>query len=259
MHVHSTRRLLALCILVGGLWAACSHNNGPATNAYLKQSESIVSGLADQLRQFQRIAPPSRPVLPPNPTDDQQRVYDGMVRIYPLYINQYYAAAIKRYQAVSDAYNQALEQIGALDASGADPLGVQYVNLRVQLLTEQRDFFTGLHSLADHSQTALVRRESADPADDLVVRVLSKATGTGADGEVIAEPVAAVAGLKDAAAAVAKRPPEPFGIGDEIAKLIDQAGQLQRDGANFQTEGAKLAASIRAKFPVQDWGMLQQK
>jgi hypothetical protein len=247
--VRSTRRLLALCTLACGLWAACSHNSGPATSAYLRECSTLAAGITDQARALPAVAMPAHPALPQSPTDDQQRVYDGLVRIYPLYVNQYHAAVMKRLQAITELYNQALDRIGSLDAAGVDAQGVQLMTLHVQLLTEERDFYAELRSVADHNQTSLVRRKSVDEADERLLAVFNAAMG-----EISAAPGAVGSGLRDIAAAFSKRGAEPFGVGDQAAKLADRAGQLQRDMAGYQTESAKFAASLETKYPGQDWG-----
>jgi len=252
--VRSTRCLPALCTLVCGLLLACSHNNGPTTNSYLRECETLAAGIAGQVRDFPAIALPTRPVLPEGPTEDQQRVYDNLMRIHPLYVNQYYAAFMQRCQAIAQTYNQALDHIGSLDAAGVDPEGVQLMTSHVQLLDEQRDFYSELRSLADHNQTALVRRKSVDAADELLLGLFNAAIGDAASA-----PAAVAAGLKDVAGAVSKRQAEPYGVGEQVAKLSERAVQLQRDVASYQTESVRLASSLQARFPGQDWSMYLAK
>jgi hypothetical protein len=173
------------------------------------------------------------------------------MRIYPLYVNQYHAAVMKRCQAISEVYGQALDRIGALDAAGVDPTGVQLITRRVQLLSEQRDFFTELHSFADLNQTALVRRKSVDELDGILVGVFSSAIG--------GDTAAVVEGLKDVAGPVSKRQAEPYKIGEEVARFSERAAQLQRDTAAYQADSAQLTAGLQAKYPGQDLGMTQPK
>jgi hypothetical protein len=231
--------------------AACSHDYGPATSAYLRECESLCAGLAGQVRDLPKIAAPSKPTLPTDPTDEQQRVFDGLMRIYPLYVNQYHAAVLKRCQAISEAYGQALDRIGALDAAKVDPAGIQLITRHVQLLSEQHDFFAELHSLADLNQTALVRRRSVDDLDVILVGVFNSA--------IAWDTAAVVADLKDVSGPVAKRQAEPYKIGEEVAKLAGLAAQLQRDTAAYQADSAQMTAGLQAKYPGQDWGAAQPK
>jgi len=247
--VRSTLRLLALCTLVCGLWAACSRNSGPATSAYLRQCGAIAAGADDQVRALPALAMPARPVQPKDATDEQQRVYEGLVRIYPLYVNQYHAAVMQRLQAIADQYGQALDRISSLDAAGVDPDGIQLVTDHVHLITEERDFYGEVRSLADHNQTSLVRRNGVDEADDRLVAAFGAAIG-----DVAAAPGAVASALRDAAGDLSRRKDEPFAVGEQAAKLADRAGQLQRDRAGYQAESARLVAVLQARFPGQDWG-----
>jgi hypothetical protein len=254
--VRSTRWPLASCALLFGFLTACSQNKGPATSAYLRECDAFSAKLAVQLRGLPKIAPPSRPALPPSPTEEQQRVFDGLTRIYPLYVNQYFAAVIERCRAVSELYGQALDGIGALNAAGVDPAGVQAMTVQVQLLGQERDFVAEVRSLADLNQTALVHRKAVDRLDEMLVKVLSSAIG----GAGLEDGAAAVsAGLKEVAAAVPSRQAEPFGIGAQVSRLADHAAQLQHDAAAFQAERARLAGDLKARFPGQDWGADQSK
>jgi hypothetical protein len=253
--VRSTCRLLALCTLLGGLWAACSRNSGPATGAYLRQCAALASGVAERVRALPAIALPARPAAPAqDATDEQQRIYEGLVRIHPLYVNQYHAAVLQRLHAITDQYGQALDAIRALDAAGVDPDGVQLVASHLQLVTEERDFYAEVLSLADHNQTSLVRRKAVDDADERLIAVFGAAIG-----DQLAAPGAVVSGLGDAAGALSKRQAEPFDAGDQAAKLAERAAQLQRDREAFAAGSAKLLASLDAKFPGQDWGGYSRK
>lgn len=257
--VRSTRWPLASCALVCGLLAACSQNKGPATNAYLRDCEAFSTKLAGEIGDLKRIEAPSRPVLPPSPTEDQRRVFEGMTRIYPLYVNQYYGAVTERCRALSQLYSQALDGIGSLNAAGVDPEGVQAMTLQVQLLDQQRDFFAEVRSLADLNQTALVHRKTVDRVDEMLVRVFNSAIGGAAGGGQEDAAGAVAAGLKEVAGAVSAREAEPFGIGAQVARVAERAAQLQHDAAANQAEKARLTAGFKAKFPGQDWSMLQPK
>jgi len=257
--VRSTRWPLASCALICGLLAACSQNKGPATNAYLRDCEAFSAKLAGQIRDLPKIEAPSRPVLSAVPTEDQQRVFEGMTRIYPLYANQYYAAVMERCRAVSQLYSQALDGIGSLNAAGVDPAGVQVMTLQVQLLDQQRDFFGEVRSLADLNQTALVHRKTVDRLDDMLVKVFNSAIAGGAGGGPEDAAGAVAAGLKEVAGAVSLRQAEPFGIGAQVARVSEHAAQLQHDAAAYQAERARLAADLKARFPNQDWGVIQAK
>ena len=240
--------------MVCGLWAACSHNNGPATSAYLRECSTLAAGITGQVRGLPAVPMPAHPVLPQNPTEDQQRVYDGLVRIYPLYVNQYHAAVMQRLQAIIEPFNQALDRIGSLDAAGVDPEGIQLMTLHVQLITEERDFYAEVRSLADHNQTSMVRRKGVDEADDRLLAVFNAAIG-----DAPAAPGAVASGLRDAAGALSKRQAEAFAVGEQAAKLVERASQLERDRASYLTESARLAADLQARFPGQDWGAYGRK
>ena len=256
--MRSTRWPLASCALAIGLLAACSQNKGPATNAYVRKCESLSEALAVQVRDLPRLAPPARPALQQNPTPEEQRVFDGMTRLYPLYVNQYFGAVMERCHAVSELCSQALDRIGVMDAAGIDPAGVQLMTLHVQLMDQQRQFFVELRRLADLDQSALVRRRSVDGADELLSGVFSSAMGAGAGVVGDAAAAGAVAGeLKDAAGAVSKRKSEAYSVGDQVSKVAELAGRLQRDTAAFGVERARLAAGLRSKYPEQDWGAVQ--
>jgi len=232
---------------------ACAPNKGPATSAYLRQCRDLSAKIAGQIRDQPAIAMPTRPSLPANPTDDQQRIFDGMMRLYPLYVNQYYGAVIARCRAVSLYCSRALDDIGALDAAGVDPAGVQVMTLQVQVLDQQRGFFDDLCKLAEESQTALVRRKAVDEADERLVLALSAASGW-ADPEAAGP---AMGAMKDAAAAVARRPAEPFGVGEQVARVGELGAKLQDSAAACQAECARLAAGLQAKYPGQDWSAAQ--
>jgi hypothetical protein len=257
--VRSTRWPLASCALLCGLLAACSQNKGPATNAYLRECESFSAKLAGQIRDLPKIEPPSRPALPASPTEDQRRVYEGMTRIYPLYVNQYYAAVMERCRAVSQLYSQALDGIGSLNAAGVDPAGVQVMTLQVQLLDQERDFFGEVRSLADLNQTALVHRKAVDRLDEMLVRLFGSAIGGGPGGGRDDAAAAVAAGLKEVAGAVSMRQGEPFGIGAQVARVAEHAAKLQHDTAAYQAERARLWGDLKARFPDQDWGAIQPK
>lgn len=249
--VRSTRWLLAPCALAFGLTAGCSHDYGPATSAYVRECESICAGLAGQVRDLPKIAAPSKPTLAQDPTEEQQRVFDGLLRIYPLYVNQYHGAVLKRCQAISEAYGQALDRIAAVDAAKVDPAGVQLVTRRVQLLTEQRDFYAELHSFAAGNQMALVNRKKVDELDELLVGVFSSA--------ISGDTAAVVAALKDVSGPVAKRQDEAYKVGDEAAKLAGLAAQLERDTAAYQADSAQMTAGLQAKYPGHDFGAAQPR
>ena len=249
--VRSTRWPLASCALTCGLLAACSPNKGPATSAYLREFESASGSLAGQIRDLPRIAPPSRPFLPVGASPEQQRVYDGTMRIYPLFVNQYYGAVMERCQAISQLCSQTLDHIGSMNAAGADPDAVQLMTLGVQAIDQQRDFFAELRRLADLNRTALVRRKSVDSLDEVLSGVFDSAIGGNAG--------AAATGLKEAAGAFSKRQAEPYGIGEQVARVAERAAQLQRDTAAYQADSAQLTAGLQAKYPGQDLGMTQPK
>src|ERR1022692_2145808 len=217
--VRSTRWPLASCALTCGLLAACSPNKGPATSAYLREFESASGSLAGQIRDLPRIAPPSRPFLPVGASPEQQRVYDGTMRIYPLFVNQYYGAVMERCQAISQLCSQTLDHIGSMNAAGADPDAVQLMTLGVQAIDQQRDFFAELRRLADLNRTALVRRKSVDSLDEVLSGVFDSAIGGNAG--------AAATGPKEAAGALSKRQGHPYGIGEQVARLAEGAGPPQ--------------------------------
>ena len=250
--VRSTRWPLASCALAFGLLAACSQNKGPATNAYIRDYVSAATGLAGQIRDLPKIAPPSRPFLPVDATPEQQRVYDGTMRIYPLFVNQYYGAVMDRCQAISQLCDQVLDHIGSLNAAGADADAVKLMTLGVQAIDAQRDFFAELRRLADLDRTSLVRRKSVDDADEVLAGVFSSAIGGGASapGEI-------AAGLKEAAGAISKRQAEPYGVGEQIARVAEKAAQVQGAAAAYQAEHDRQASSLRSRYPDQDWTMLQ--
>jgi hypothetical protein len=250
--VRSTRWPLASCAFTCGLLAACSPNKGPATNAYLREYESASGSLAGQVRALPKIAPPSKPFLPVDASPEQQRVYNGTMRIYPLFVNQYYGAVMERCQAISQLCSQTLDHIGSMNAAGADPDAVQLMTLGVQAIDLQRDFFVELRRLADLNRTALVRRKSVDGLDE----ILSGVFGAAIEGDAAASG-AVVEGLKEAAGAFSKRQAEPYGIGEQVAHVAERAAQLQGGTAAYKAGHAQLAAGLKSKYPDQDWGMLQ--
>ena len=250
--VRSTRWPVASCALTFGLLVACSQNKGPATNAYLREFESAAGSLAGQIRDLPKIAPPSRPFLPVNASPEQQRVYDGTMRIYPLFVNQYYGAVLERCQAISQLCSQTLDHIGSMNAAGADPDGVQLMTLGVQAIDQQRDFFVELRRLADLNRTALVHRKSVDNLDEILSGVFNSAI----DGNAAAAGAVA-SGLKEAAGAASKREAEPFGVGEQVARVAERAAQMQGGTAAYQAGRAKLGAGLRSRYPDQDWTMFQ--
>jgi len=240
--------------------AGCSANKGPATSAYIREFESVAAGLAGQIRGLPGIPPPSRPSLPPNPSEDQQRVFDGTTRIYPLFVNQYYGAVMERCQALSRLFGQAQDKIGAISAAGVDPAAALLAAHRGQVFGQWRDFFTELRRLADLNRTALVRRKSVDELDDMLSGVFGSAVAGSAGGAGESTAAGAVAGgLKEVAGAASRRQGEQYGIGDQVARVEEGAAQLQRDSAACQSEHDELAKSLKARYPDQDWGMLQPK
>jgi len=245
--VRYPRRHLVLCALACAVLGACSQNKGPATSAYLRACGALTAKLAGQVHDLPAIAPPARPTLAPDPTPDQQRVFDGLTRIYPLYVNQYYAAVIERSRVMTQLCRQTLDDIGALNAAGVDPAGVQLMSVEAQAIDRRRDFFDELHRLADLSQTALVRRKAVDDADELLVGAFKAAVGGG-------DAAAVAGGLKDAAAAVSRRPGEPPGVAEQIARVMERAARLQQGVAADEAERSRLAADLRARYPGEDLG-----
>lgn len=254
-----TPRPLLSCALICGLLAGCSASKGPATSAYLREFESDCAGAAGQVRGLPGIPPPSRPSLPPNPTDEEQRVFDGTMRIYPLFVNQYYGAIMERCQALSQISGQAQDRIAAMNAAGVDPAAALLAAHRGQVFGQWREFFTELRRLADLNRTALVRRKSVDDLDVMLSGVFSSAIAGSADGGNEDAAAAAAKGLKAVAGAASGRQGEQYGIGDQVARVAELAAQLQGDAAACLSEHAGLAKDLQARYPDQDWGMLQAK
>jgi len=180
------------------------------------------------------------------------------MRIYPLFVNQYYGAVMERCRAISKLCSQTEDRIGAMNAAGADPDSVRLVTLSVQEIDHRREFFEEVRRLADLDRTSLVRRQSVDDSDDLLSAMFSAVIGGGAGGwDESASVGAVVGGMKEVAGAVSGRQAEQYGIGDQVARVSEAAARLQGELKAFQSERARLASSLQSRYPGQDWGMMQ--
>jgi hypothetical protein len=258
-HVSHTPWPLLSCILIGGAMAGCSANKGPATGAYIRDCESACAGIPGQVRDMPKLPAPAKPSLPPNPTDEELRINNGMVKIYPLFVNQFYGAVFERCQALSQLYGQARDGLAAVKVDGVDSAAVQTMTLRQQAMGQRREVFAALGHLAAVSRDSLKRRHSADGLDDelaaLMAASVDKLAGAG-------EFDAAAAGtlldqLGAASGEASMREAGKDGVADEITRVNSAVAELKRDIAQSGSERSKLAADLKARYPGEDWGALQ--
>lgn len=244
-------------IVIGGVLAGCAQNRGPATSAYVREYESVFTSLAGQIRELPKVAPPTRPLLPANPTSEELRIYNGMERIYPLFVNQYYGSVYERCQALSQICTQAQERIAAIKTDGVDSAALQLATVAQQAVGERRDFFTELGRLAALNRDALKRRHSTDALDEVLMGIMTGSIDAVANcGEDDAAVVGVVGRLKEAADAASKRLEEKDAVVDQLARETAAATELQRGMAECTAEHAKLATVLREKYPDQDWSTL---
>ncbi len=252
---------LVSCILIGGVLAGCAQNKGPATNAYIRECESASASLASQIQGLPKVSPPSRPTLPANPTSEELRIFNGMEKIYPLFVNQYYGAAYDRCQALSQLYSQTQDRIAATKADGVDSAAVQLMTLRQQTVGQRHEVFVELGRLSALNRDALKRRRTTDALDEILLGIVSGsietlANGGGADDAALGGDLGK---LKEAADSASKREGEKEAVVDQIARETAAVTALQRGEAECRTERTKLTEVLKAKYPDQDWGMLLPK
>jgi hypothetical protein len=244
-------------LLLGAILAGCAQNKGPATAAYVREFESAASGLAAQIGALPRVTPPAKPALAANPTAEEQRIYAGMEKIYPLFVNQYYGAVYERCQALAQLCGQAQERIGAIKADGVDSAAVRLATVVQQAMGSKREFYAELGRLAALDRDALKRRHSTDAVDDFLLGImdgsLDRLANCGDDDSVVA---GVVGRLKEAADAASKRPDDKDAVVEQVAREAAAAAELQRGMVECRTERARLAADLRARYPDQDWSAL---
>ncbi len=247
------------CLLLGGVLAGCAQNRGPATGAYVREFESAASALSGQIRELPRVAPPAKPTLPANPTPEEQRIYDGMDRIYPLFVNQYYGSVYERCQTLAQLCGQAQDRIAAIKTDGVDSAAVQLATVAGQAMGNKRAFFVELGRLAALNRDALKRRRTTDAVDDFLQAImdgsLDRLANCGDDDRVAA---GVVSRLKEAADAAAKRQEDTDAVVDQVARGTAAAAELERGMVECRSGRAKLAADLKAKYPGQDWTALTQ-
>ncbi len=247
------------CLLLGGILAGCAQNKGPATSAYIREFESAASALSGQIRELPRVAPPAKPTLPANPTPEEQRIFTGMDRIYPLFVNQYYGSVYERCQTLAQLCGEAQDRIAAIKTDGVDAAAVQLATVAGQAMGNKRAFFVELGRLAALNRDALKRRHATDAVDDFLLGImdgsLDRLANCGDDDRVAA---GVVAKLKEAAGAASKRQEDKDAVVEQVARESAAATELQRGMAECQSGRAKLAADLRAKYPQQDWASLTQ-
>jgi len=251
--------LLVPCVLICGWVTGCSANKGPATHAYLRGYQSAYASLASQIRDLPRISPPVRPAEPPNPTSEELRIFDGMTRIYPIAVSQFYGSAFERCQALTQLYSQTQDRIAAMDTAGVEPDAVQFVGLQSQALGQRREFFTQLGRLIALNRDALARRHGVDDLDETLSILISGSVSALAHGEDDAAIGGVLAGLKDTAGAASKRLDAKSAVNEQITHATEAVTELQRGVAACQAEQAKLTAGLQAKYPGQDWTELVPK
>jgi len=246
-------------LLLGAVLAGCAGNKGPATSAYVRDFESAASGLSDRIRDLPRLAPPAKPALPANPTPEEQRIYDGLDRIYPLFVNQYYGSVYERCQTLAQLCGEAQERIAAIKTDGVDSAAVQLASVAQQAMGEKRAFFVELGRLAAVNRDALKRRRSTDAVDDFLLGImdgsLDRLANCG-DDEAVAAGV--VARLKVAAEAASRRQEDRDAVVEQVARGSAAAAELERGMADCRSGRSKLAADLKARYPDQDWAALTQ-
>jgi hypothetical protein len=241
-------------LLIGGALAGCAQSRGPATSAYLRECDAASAALAGQVRELPKIPPPSRPSLPASPTAEELRIFNGMERIYPLFVNQYYGAVFDRCQALAQLYSQTQDRVAAVKADGVDSAAVQFVALRLQASGQRREVFVELGRLAALNRDALKRRRTTDSLDEILQGVAGGVVETLA---VCGDDGAAAAGvlskLREAADAASRRETDREAVAGQIAREAAAVAELQRGEADCLAARVKLLSDLRARYPGQDW------
>jgi hypothetical protein len=248
-----------LAALICSVLTACSVNRVPATNAYLRAYESASENLMQQVQQLPRLIAPRRPYLPTSPTWEERRGNVLARRNYPDALARYFGALSQRCQALSRLYGQAQGQFAALNGAGVDTDAVRLVALRVTTIGQRRKEFVELDRLCQLRRDALLRGQSDEVLDSLVLGIGQGVVDGAAGGPETAILGGLIGAVKSLLGEASKSQVEQDSIREQAEKLNASVADLSLSIVEFKTQRAALMAQLPARYPGPDWSFLASK